>query len=91
MNMGDCQYVIYENPLDAPNKFVVRRFFFMHGPERVAVGVTDSLEEARALVPKKTHGCQIGRMPQDEPQIVEVWMSKELGAAILKALNEKVI
>lgn len=91
MKLGAHQYVIYENPRDAPGKFVVRRFFFVHGPEPIAVGITDSLEEARALVPQKTHGCKIDRMPQDEPQIVEVWMSKDMAAIILKALNEKVV
>lgn len=79
------QYVIYNNPSDYPNKFVVRKFLTV-GEGTVAaqfnsVGVVDSIEEARALVPKE-YNHKIARLPQDEPQIAEVWMTPELGAQI---------
>jgi hypothetical protein len=67
-------YVIHRSPRDYPGKHVVRinRVF----PGRVVVGplvgVVDTLEEARGLVPAGL-AC-LPRHPEDEPQIVESWL-----------------
>lgn len=84
------QYVIFNNPIDYPDKFVVRRFLAGGGnvgAEFAAVGVVDTLEEARKLVPKE-FSFKIPRLPQDEEQIEEVWMTPEIGKQIT-ALMEK--
>jgi hypothetical protein len=63
-------WVIYDNPLDAPGKFVARRHT-LDGPTDEAYEA-DSLEDARGLIPDG-----LVRMPRDgrdEPQIVETWI-----------------
>lgn len=71
-----CQYAIYQRPVDYPTKFVVRRWDVIEGrahPKphpRVATATT--LEEARALIPD--HCVNIGRAPDDDPVIAEVWV-----------------
>lgn len=91
--MTTIQYVIYEKPMDYPNKFVVRRFVLAHGdfgPQLVPVGVVDTLDEARKLVPSDFNYC-FPRLPQDEPQIREVWMNAEVGekvSGVMEKLHE---
>lgn len=72
-------WVIYNNPRDYPDKFVVRRrvildqdgvIFDIPDPEPLIV--TGNLEEARAAIPEDT--CNLGRFDADEPQILEVWI-----------------
>jgi hypothetical protein len=63
-------WVIYESPLDAPGKFVVRRHT-LDGPTDEAYEV-DSLEFARALIPAGL--LCMPRESWDEPQIVESWI-----------------
>lgn len=75
----NLQYVIYNNPRDYPNKFVVRRFAIivdMPLADMEPIGVVNSLHEARALVPVN-FDFKMPRLPRDEPQIVEVWMQPE--------------
>jgi hypothetical protein len=87
--MGEHQYVIYSDALDYPGKFVVRRFFFVGGvadPELLPVGVMNTLEEARKLVPD-SHGYMMERMPHDEKQILEIWMTQELGEKVKKRID----
>lgn len=87
--MAEHQYVIFNDPLDYPGKFVVRRFFFIGGvaaPEVVPVGVANTLEEARKLVPD-THGYMLGRLPRDEKQISEVWMTEKLGDKLKQIMD----
>lgn len=67
-------YVIYDKPADWPNGFVVRvwivsRAIVVPGP--VLGSDVATLEEARALVP--VGHVNIGRNPEDDPTIVEVW------------------
>jgi hypothetical protein len=66
-------WVIYEKPKDYPKYFAVRR-------QRATAGVividkhvqlTDTLEEARALVPEGLT-C-LPRFENDDPNIVECW------------------
>jgi len=63
-------WVIYESPLDAPGKFVVRRHT-LDGPTDTAYEV-DSLEIARGLIPGGL--LCMPREGWDEPQIVESWI-----------------
>lgn len=69
-------YVIYEHPKDYPDKFVVRRWAAVRGereplPEKDPVGIVDSLEAARALVPV---GCVRSPVTEPDPVVREVWI-----------------
>lgn len=67
-------WTVYRNPADYPGQYVVRRSMVTAGlvaHDRVPAIVTDSLEQARNVIPKGL--CQMGRADQDEPQILEVW------------------
>lgn len=67
-------YVIYKNPVDYPDDFIVRKHFVKAG----MTGPTDELwicldlEDARNVLPKGL--VKLGRYPGDEKQIVEVWV-----------------
>jgi hypothetical protein len=63
-------YVIYENPIDHPSKWAVRRFE-LEVPKEL-IGVTESLEEARKLIPEGMHN--LGRNANDDWAIYEVWI-----------------
>lgn len=67
-------YVIYFNTSDYPLKWVVRQFTV--GPQRKdvpgAARLFESLEEARAAVPKGLF-C-IPRYEIDDPVIAETWL-----------------
>jgi hypothetical protein len=83
-------YVIYERPRDWPESFVVREWVQHRpevpkpepGTLAIAiippaepgkiVAVRDTLEHARAAVPAGT--VNVGREPDDDPKIVEVWL-----------------
>ena len=74
--MGDTieQWAIYFNPTDAPGKYVVRRWVIGRGtltPDANAQ-YADRLEDARGHVPSG-RVC-LPRLPDDERQIVEVWI-----------------
>lgn len=62
-------WVIYDNPSDYPNKFVVRQFFDAIPTKNIFLA--DSLEEIRGKIPQSF--VNIGRFEEDEPQLVEVW------------------
>ena len=67
-------WVIYERPKDYPQGFVARRWLIAAGeprPTSVAF-VADTLEGARAQLPPGLF--RMDRQPDDEPQIVEVWL-----------------
>lgn len=74
--------VIYRRPLDYPDAYVVRAQRVIMGSGQIrpdaqalvfAIGGDDAgaLEAARAVCEGMT--C-LGRMPDDEPQIVESWI-----------------
>lgn len=66
-------YVVYENPLDFPGQFVVRRWTTPPPtPDHDATTVCHTLEEARAAIPPD-RAC-IGRAGSDDPAIREVWV-----------------
>ncbi len=67
-------YTIFNNPLDYPNKVVVRQFKIKAGK----IGVTDnivlcdSVEEARNKIPKNL--SVLMRSPNDHTSVVESWI-----------------
>ena len=74
-------YVIYQNVKDHPGKFPVKRWNLTSATaeadqararESQLVGVVDSLEEARKLIPAGLHN--LGRRDHDDPLIVESWI-----------------
>lgn len=67
-------WVIYENPSDYPGRFVLRKTTVEKGKMFICQNCTtyDTLEAARAAVPGNL--ANIGRMEQDDPCIVEVWV-----------------
>jgi len=74
-------YVIYHNVKDYPGKFPVKRWNLksataetnqLRARESQSVGVVDSLEEARKLIPAGLRN--LGRREQDDPVIVEAWI-----------------
>lgn len=67
-------FAIYDRPHDAPTGFLVRAWTVERGiivPGKLLGSGLATLEEARALIP--TGLTNIGRMPDDDPKIVEVW------------------
>ena len=86
----NLQYVIYKHPSDYPDKFVVRRWLIitsMLAPDTTPIGVVDSLEEARKLIPE-VYGFKMPRLPQDDVAVAEVWMKAELGEKIVMLLTQ---
>lgn len=72
---GLQMYVIYNRPLDYPGNVVLRRWIVnsLGGlPDPEPVILTGSVAEARTHVPVGL--VNIGRQPDDEDQIVEVWV-----------------
>lgn len=67
--------VIYHDPLDHPGRWVTRRQWAGRGQVEVEaepLAVVDSLEQARDAVPAGM--VCLPRSPDDEPQIVELWV-----------------
>lgn len=67
-------WVIYDHPVDHPESFVVRPQEVVAGQvvPGVAHRLAETLEDARASLPDGLF-C-LGRMPDDDPVIVEVWV-----------------
>jgi hypothetical protein len=68
-------YVVYRNPSDYPGLYVVRRHWVHSGgpiAEAAPLIVTQSLDSARAVIPADLYN--IGRYPEDDPAILEVWV-----------------
>ena len=69
-------WTLYDNPLDAPGMFVLRRFECRPDGE---YGPTDDMfastefEDLRDIMRDRGLYC-IGRSQDDEPQIVECWL-----------------
>ena len=81
LNKPMTLYVIYHNVKDYPGKFPVKRWNLksataeadqVRARESQLVGVVDSLEEARKLIPAGLHN--LGRREHDDPIIVETWI-----------------
>jgi hypothetical protein len=70
-------FVVYKRPRDYPDKFVVRRWWVGKtpghpDPDSDWFYLGETLEEVRAHVPEWC--VRLERDPNDEPQIVEVWI-----------------
>jgi hypothetical protein len=64
-------FVVYENPLDYPGMFVVRRWMG-EVPDPFPVIVAETLTEARKVIPNGS----VKLMPYagDDPVILETWI-----------------
>ncbi|QSM01283.1 hypothetical protein QDA08_gp89 [Microbacterium phage NoodlelyBoi] len=71
---GIWAYTIYDHPSDYPEKFVLRAWLIKDGMVTAyePVGLADTLEDARALVPNGRR--PIARLQDDDPCIVESWI-----------------
>lgn len=67
-------WVIYDHPKDYPNSFVLREWIIEAGTHKPTGRwcVKDTLEECRAELPAGV--VNIGRYPEDDPCIAEVWV-----------------
>ncbi len=66
-------FTVYFNPKDFPEKYVVR-LFDGNKPTRLCA-VKDTLEEARAAIPKQpVEYLRVVREKNDDPVIVETWL-----------------
>jgi hypothetical protein len=68
-------WTITRNPKDFPGKYVVHGHDVHAGftkPHYEPLAVVNSLDEARAALPPGLYN--LGRKPDDEPQIVESWV-----------------
>lgn len=69
-------WVIYDRPSDHPGGFVVRSWSIVAGggtiPGEYLGKDLPTLNEARELIPNGAYN--LGRYPEDDPKIVEVWV-----------------
>jgi hypothetical protein len=67
-------FVVYDRPKDFPTSIVVRRWEVRAGESRPtdSVWTAPTLAEARAQLPPGLH--LLGRWPEDDPCIAEVWL-----------------
>jgi len=67
-------WCVYYKPKDWPHGYIARRHDIYPGESRATEEVikADSLESLRRLLPEGL--VCIARHPDDEPQIVEVWL-----------------
>lgn len=63
-------WVVYKKPLDYPNKFVIRKW--INNTPTKTMYIADTLDEIRQRIPEGL--VSIGRSPNDDPKIVEVWI-----------------
>lgn len=63
-------FVVYDHPSDFPHCYVVRRWNGNIPSREFCVAPT--LEGARAAIP--AHCANLGRMPGEDPVILEVWI-----------------
>lgn len=64
-------YAIYDHPKDYPDSFVVRRWVGQV-PDVIPTGVADTLEQARALIPRGL--SRIPHQASEDPIIAETWI-----------------
>jgi hypothetical protein len=68
-------YTIYDHPTDYPDGWPVREFAIVPGGSVAGpiLGVGDTLDNARALVPAAAD-TRLPRVPGDDSKIVETWV-----------------
>lgn len=67
---GISLWVIYEKPLDYPEKYVVRHW--INTTPTKTMYIADTLDEIRKKIPSGL--VNIGRKAEDDPKIKEVWI-----------------
>jgi len=67
-------YAIYKNPSDFKGKYVLRRWIIdvKPIPDKIPIAVSESIEEVREHIPSGY--INIGRQPEDDVSILEVWV-----------------
>lgn len=68
-------YVVYRHPRDFPEQYVIRIHRVRSGgvePDAKPFALGPTLADLRSVLPPGL--TSIGRQPEDEPQIVEVWI-----------------
>lgn len=65
-----CMWVVYNNPIDLPGRYVARKWLNATPTAELIQGVT--LEELRGRLPGGLF--RLDRHDQDDPKIVEVWL-----------------
>jgi hypothetical protein len=68
-------FAIYDHPHDAPAGYLVRQWIVTNGivvPGKLIARDIVTLDQARALVPDGYRN--VGRDPQDDSKIVEIWL-----------------
>ena len=65
-----CIITIYNEPTDFPESIIARLFDANVATDYYCIA--DTLEEMRTLIPQ--YMVNIGRMPEDDPVIIEVWI-----------------
>jgi len=66
-------FTVYRGPKDYPDEFVVRRFVLLPKPTPCEiVARSETLEGVRAAL--SPYLVCLGREPDDDPSIVEVWL-----------------
>ena len=68
------QWVVYDHPLDYPDKFVARRWDIYVGVLSATddLHLAETLDEARLLIPPGLY--RLARFEDDDPCIVEIWL-----------------
>ncbi len=68
-------FTVYHSPRDFPGEYAVRRFSIEGNEAKpgVLVALGPTLESVRRMIPAYANH-RLPRSPQDEPQIVEVWL-----------------
>lgn len=69
--VGLTMYVVYNNPSDYPNKYVVRKWIGLT-PFPVPEIVADTLIKARSSIPVGLY--RLPRQDGDDPCIMEIWI-----------------
>lgn len=64
-------YVVYFDPLDYPERYVLRRWLGLF-PDPIPMAVTDDMALVRNVIPDFC--IPIGTYPEQDPHIYEVWI-----------------
>jgi hypothetical protein len=69
-------WIVYDHPLDYPDGFIARLWVSLPQPAPTTETLTAStLEELRNKIRKRAPWMSLlTRRPEDEPQVVEVWL-----------------
>lgn len=63
-------WVVYDKPIDYPDKYVVRKWLYDKPTETFYTA--DTLEDIRSKIPEGLH--KLDRFSGDDPKIIETWI-----------------